>query len=112
MSKEEESDKKLKKLRRLEEEAELIQRRIELLRLIDKKEEEIESDKAKQAEAAETSPKEAFPIGTPVRFSNPKERPDLRGKTGEVVGHSPKFVRVRRGKEKYMRLPSNLTPQK
>ena len=111
MSKDQAINKKLKQLKRLEEEAELLQRRIEVLRLIDDKETEIEAI-TQQETTAEASPQEAFPVGTPVKFTNPKEKPELRGKTGEVIGHSPKFVRVRRGKESYRRLPSNLTPQK
>ena len=96
--------KKELELKRLEEEKTLITRQLELLRLIDVKKEKIN----------ETEPNHlaSFPVGTPVKFSGPNEKPSLKGKTGEVVGNSPKFVRVRRGKEKVLRAPGNLTPQK
>ena len=98
------ADKKEKELIRLEEEKALITRQLEFLQLIDKKKSEI----------GEALPDHQvdFPVGTPVKFSNPNEKPSLRGKTGEVIGHSPKFVRVRRGKDKVLRAPCNLTPQK
>jgi hypothetical protein len=98
------ADKKKAELLRLEEEKALITRQLELLQLIDSKKEEIK----------ETKPNHLtdFPVGTPVKFSNPNEKLSLRGKTGEVVGHSPKFVRVKRGKERVLRAPNNLTPQK
>ena len=98
------ADKKQAELQRLEEEKALITRQLELLQLIDNKKEEIKDTKPNHHAD--------FPVGTPVKFSNPNEKPSLRGKTGEVIGHSPKFVRVRRGKEKLLRAPSNLTPQK
>ena len=97
-------DKKKAQLKRLEEERALITRQLELLNLID--------DKRAEIEEAVPSHQTDFPIGTPVKFSNPKEKPSLKGKIGEVVGHSPKFVRVKRGKEKILRAPSSLTPQK
>ena len=98
------ADRKEKELERLEEEKALITRQLELLRLIDDKREEIGE--------TEQSHLTDFPIGTPVKFSNPNEKQSLKGKTGEVIGHSPKFVRVRKGKEKVLRAPRNLTPQK
>ena len=68
----------------------------------------------KKVEIEETKPfhSEGFPIGTLVKFSNPNEKPSLKGKIGEVVGHSPKFIRVKNGKDRVLRAPSNLTPQK
>jgi hypothetical protein len=98
------ADKKRAELLRLEEEKALITRQLELLQLIDSKKEEIEEVKPSHLTD--------FPVGTPVKFSNPNEKPSLRGKTGEVIGHSPKFVRVKRGKDRILRAPSNLTPQK
>ena len=98
------ADKKQAELQRLEEEKALITRQLELLQLIDNKKEEIKESKPTH--------QEDFPVGTPVKFSNPNEKPSLRGKIGEVIGHSPKFVRVKRGKERILRAPSNLTPQK
>ena len=97
-------DKEGEELKRLEEEKDLITRQLELLHLIDKK----------KAKISEQTPNHRtdFPIGTPVTFSSPCEKPSLRGKTGKVVGYSPKFVRVKRGKEKHLRKPHNLTPQK
>jgi hypothetical protein len=97
-------DRKRAELKRLEEEKALITRQLELLQLIDSKKEEVKE--AKPDHLTE------FPVGTPVKFSNPNEKPSLRGKTGEVIGHSPKFVRVKRGKERLLRAPNNLTPQK
>ena len=91
-------------LKRLEEEKALITRQLELLRLIDDKKEEIGEPVSNH--------RDSFPIGTPVKFSGRNEKPSLRGKSGEVIGHSPKFVRVRRGKERVLRAPSNLTPKK
>ena len=99
-------DKDGEELKRLEEEKDLITRQLELLRLIDKKKAKISERTPTQTDFPD------FPIGTPVTFSSPCEKPSLRGKTGEVVGYSPKFVRVKRGKEKILRAPHNLTPQK
>ena len=95
-------DIKEKKLLRLKKEVELIEREIELLSLIDQAEQELIPNNIE----------DKFPIGSAVTFSNPKESPILKGKRAEVVGHSPKFVRVRRGKSVVRRLPTNLTPQK
>ena len=91
-------------LKRLEEERALITRQLELLNLIDEKRAEIEEAKPLHSEG--------FPIGTLVKFSNPNEKPSLKGKIGEVVGHSPKFIRVKNGKNRVLRAPNNLTPQK
>ena len=97
-------EKKEAELKRLEEERALITRQLELLRLIDDKKEEIE-------EAAPSHISD-FPVGTPDKFSNPNEKRSLKGETGQVIGHSPKFVRVKSGKEKVLRAGRNLTPQK
>ena len=91
-----------KDLSKLKEELALVQRSLELIKLID------EAEKTEEAPSHETT----HPIGAEVKFTNPNEQYKLRGKTAEVVGHSTKFVRVRRGKDEYRRLPSNLTPQK
>ena len=98
------AEKKEAELKRLEEEKALITRQLELLRLIDGKKDEIE----------ESIPNHIsdFPVGTPVKFSNPNEKQSLKGKTRQVIGHSPKFVRVKRGKEQVLRAGKNLTPQK
>jgi hypothetical protein len=90
------------KLLRLKKEVELIEREIELLSLIDQTEQEL----------IPNSIEDKFPIGTAVTFSNPKESPNLKGKRAEVIGHSPKFVRVKRRKKSLLRHPNNLTPQK
>jgi hypothetical protein len=95
-------DIKEKKLLRLKKEVELIEREIELLCLIDQTEQELTPN----------SIEDKFPIGSAVTFTNPKESPNLKGKRAEVIGHSPKFVRVKRGKSIVRRLPTNLTPQK
>ena len=95
-------DIKEKKLLRLKKEVELIEREIELLSLIDQTEQELTLN----------SIEDKFPIGSAVTFTNPKESPNLKGKRAEVIGHSPKFVRVKRGKSIVRRLSTNLTPQK
>ena len=95
-------DIKEKKLLRLKKEVELIEREIELLSLIDQTEQELTLN----------SIEDKFPIGSAVTFTNPKESPSLKGKRAEVIGHSPKFVRVKKGKSIVRRLPTNLTPQK
>ena len=95
-------DIKEKKLLRLKKEVELIEREIELLSLIDQTEQELTLN----------SIEDKFPIGSAVTFTNPKESPNLKGKRAEVIGHSPKFVRVKKGKSIVRRLPTNLTPQK
>ena len=95
-------DIKEKKLLRLKKEVELIEREIELLSLIDQAEQELIPNNIE----------DKFPIGSAVTFTNPKESPKLKGKQAEVIGHSPKFVRVKRGKSVLRRHPNNLTPQK
>ena len=96
-----------KDLSKLKEELALIQRGLKLIELID--EAEKEDDSANQeAPDHETT----HPVGAEVKFTNPNEKYELRGKTAEVIGHSPKFVRVRRGKDTYRRHSSNLTPRK
>ena len=96
-----------KDLSKLKEELALVQRGLELIKLID------EAEKTNTAADEEATNHEVtHPVGTEVKFTNPRERHQLRGKTAEVVGHSPKFVRVRRGKDVYHRHPNNLTPQK
>ena len=96
-----------KDLNKLKEEFALVQRGLELIKLIDEAEKESESPNRES-----TDHKATHPIGTEVKFTNPREQPKLKGKTAEVIGHSPKFVRVKRGRDTYHRLPSNLTPQK
>ena len=50
-----------------------------------------------------------FPIGTEVKFTlATTEKPHLRGKTAVVVGHTPKFVKVRREEETILRTPIKL----
>ena len=99
--------KKARELKRLEDEVALVQRKIDLLHLIDQKEKEIESE-ANVAATQDPPHQELFPVGTPVKFTNPNEKRSLRGKTGIVIGHSPKFVRVKKGEEKVLRLAKNL----
>ena len=96
-----------KDLNKLKEEFVLVQRGLELIKLIDEAEKEIESPNQ-----GSTDHETTHPVGTEVKFTNPREQPKLKGKTAEVIGHSPKFVRVKRGRDTYHRLPSNLTPQK
>ena len=51
-----------------------------------------------------------FPEGSIVRFSlATTEKAPLRGKTGVVVGHSPKFVKVEREGAVHLRTPIKLT---
>ena len=94
-------------INKLKEELALVQRGLKLIKLINEAEEEI-STATSNAVDHEVS----HPIGSEVKFSNPRESHHLRGKTAEVVGHSPKFVRVKRGKSTYRRHSTNLTPQK
>ena len=101
---------KRKQLQRLEEEVALVQRKIDLLHLIDHTEQEI-AEATKDIVIPPKSIEDQFPVGTPLKFTNPNEIHHLRGQQGKVMGHSPKFVRVKRGKEKHLRLPSNLTKQ-
>ena len=89
-------------INKLKEELALVQRGLELIKLI---------DRAEKNEST-TDHEASHPIGTEVIFTNPKETPKLRGKSAEVIGHSPKFVRVKRGSSTYRRHSSNLTPQK
>ena len=96
-----------KDLSKLKEEFALVQRGLELIKLID----EAEKESASPSRAT-VDHKTTHPIGTEVKFTNPREQPKLKGKTAEVIGHSPKFVRVKRGRDTYHRLPSNVTPQK
>ena len=93
------------KLEKLEQELKLVQRQLELVQLIDE-------TKAKLHLSREPSHTNTHPVGTLARFTNPNEKPSLRGKDGEVTGHSPKFVRVRKNGREYRRLPGNLTPLK
>ena len=88
------------KIKRLQKQVELIDKQLELLALIDQCEAEQETN---------STHNDNFPIGSTVRFSTePSEKRHLRGKEGTVIGHSPKFVRVRRGRETHRRLPKNL----
>ena len=94
-------------INKLKEELALVQRGLKLIKLID------EAEKGKEADATDTSNhKVTHPVGSEVEFSNPREHYQLRGKSAKVVGHSPKFVRVRRGKDTYRRHSTNLTPKK
>ena len=96
-----------KDINKLKKELALVQRGLKLIRLID------DAEKEKEANAADTSNHEStHPVGSEVDFTNPREHYQLRGKSAKVIGHSPKFVRVRRGKETYRRHSSNLTPRK
>ena len=92
---------------KLKEELALVQRGLQLIKLINEKESEDDS-----ATLGTKDHQITHPIGAEVKFTNPNEKYELRGKTAEVIGHSPKFVRVRRGKDSYRRHSSNLTPQK
>jgi hypothetical protein len=96
-----------KDLSKLKEEFALVQRGLELIKLID------EAEKDNNTADQETANHEVtHPVGAEVKFTNPNEKYELRGKTAEVIGHSPKFVRVRRGRDTYRRHSSNLTPRK
>ena len=96
-----------KDIYKLKEELALVQRGLKLIKLID------DAEKEKEANTTDASNHEStHPVGSEVKFTNPREHHHLRGKSAEVIGHSPKFVRVRRGKETYRRHSSNLTPRK
>ena len=93
---------KIEKLKRLNKQVELIDKQLELLELVDRTEREIKE--------SEQSTPTKFPVGATVRFSTEStEKPYLRGKYGKVIGHSPKFVRVKRGSNTHRRLPKNLS---
>ena len=94
-------------INKLKEELALVQRGLKLIKLIDDAEKEKETNDADSSDHETT-----HPVGLEVKFTNPREHHSLRGKSAEVIGHSPKFVRVRRGKETYRRHSSNLTPRK
>ena len=96
-----------KDLSKLKEELALVQRGLKLIKLIDEAEKDNDSTTQEVTDHQVT-----HPIGAEVKFTNPNEKFELRGKTAEVIGHSPKFVRVRRGKDTYRRHSTNLTPQK
>ena len=91
---------------KLKEELALVQRGLKLIKLID------EAEKKEAAVSTTANHEDTHPVGSEVRFTNPKEHHKLRGKSAEVIGHSPKFVRVRRGSSTYRRHSTNLTPQK
>ena len=94
-------------LKDLEKELKLVERNHELLNLIaDKK-----AAKVPKTPPRKPSPKD-FPIGSPVKFTGPREDPSLRNKRAIVIGHTPKFVKVSREGERFRRAPDNLTPSK
>ena len=94
-------------INKLKEELALVQRGLKLIKLID------EAERGKEAATTDITDHEVtHPVGSEVKFTNPKEQHQLRGKSAEVIGHSPKFVRVRRGKSTYRRHSTNLTPQR
>ena len=105
---------KQKELERLQEEVALVQRKIDLLHLIDDKEKEIEAER--NVRATQTTPPrrprthiDQFPEETKVVFSSPNEKWDLRGKKGVVDGHTPKFVKVKRHGQIHLRFAKNLS---
>ena len=60
-----------------------------------------------QRNATPTNHFDDFPEGTKVRFPlATTEKKHLRGKTGTVVGHSPKFVKVEREGQVHLGRPS------
>ena len=107
-----EREAKEKQLERLNEQVSLVQKKLDLLELIDQTERELATP-ARQAPVTTPSKThfDEFPIGIPVTFSNPREKRELKGKTGTVIGHSPKFVRVKSGRRAYSRIAGNLSRQ-
>ena len=94
-------------INKLKEELALVQRGLKLIKLTD------EAEKEKSTAATNAVDHEVtHPIGSEVKFSNPREHHQLKGKAAEVIGHSPKFVRVKRGRNTYRRHSTNLTPKK
>ena len=107
-----EREAKEKQLERLNEQVTLVQKKLDLLELIDQTEREL-AIPARRAPITTPSKThfDEFPIGIPVTFSNPREKRELKGKRGIVIGHSPKFVRVKSGRRAYSRNAGNLTRQ-
>ena len=52
---------------------------------------------------------ERFPIGSKVRLTGKKEKPSLRRKIANVVGHTTCYVRLERKGESFRRAPENIT---
>ena len=102
------NDNESRKLKNLKEELHLIQRQLELLRLI-QEEEEKESKKTSNNKSPCIT--KTFPVGTIVTFTGQRENKDLRNKKATVIGHTAKFVKVRKGGKDYRRAPENLTKQ-
>ena len=107
-----EREAKEKQLERLNEQVNLVQKKLDLLELIDQTERELATPTRPRRTATRSKTDfDKYPIGTPVTFSNHRERRELKGKTGRVVGHSPRFVKVKSGKHAYSRIAENLTKQ-
>ena len=107
----EQEEEKKSKLAKLEKELGLVERQLELIKLIDSTKEDIRREEQQKQKRPPTH-EATHPVGTSVTFTSPNEKYRLRGKSAIVTGHSPKFVRVRRGSEELLRLPHNVTPKK
>ena len=109
------------RIRRLSHQIDLIEDELYFFRQLNIAEQQLEEAQAQGQPSPRRSPRnntprattsnhqQLFPVGTEVRFSlATTEKPHLRGKRGVVVGHTPKFVRVKRDEETHLRTPIKL----